>query len=348
MGEYSSETVRLTNHKTGEQKEFVLRPFSCGDEDAVIQCVTEEYGDTYYRREYYDRDRLRDLAQSGRLFLFLAYCGDEVCGIQSIVSYLPEETRLEAASQIFRKAYRGYGLPYELVKYTYEFARSRHPSCIYASMVVFHDITQSMCELAGMKAVAFNFGSHITSKMHNSFKLGSSEKYAQAIMVLPVDKKDAGIVYVHPDIEDSVGRLYKDLGVGFKIVSTVSEDKRQLPDRCTIWDVSVNEREQSITVKIKDIGHDLIDMIKELKASHEGKYWTIQLILPVDEECAIEAYEKLKDEGFFYTGVRALCTPREQIFMQFIGDVYFCYNDFILTDGFKALLEDVLKHGKKR
>ena len=85
-------------------------------------------------------------------------------------------------------------------------------------------------------------------------------------------------------------------------------------------------------------------MIRDLKASHEGKYWTIQLILPVDEECAIAAYEKLKTEGFFYTGVRALCTPREQIFMQYIGDVYFCYNDFKLIDGFKVLLEDVLKH----
>ena len=344
MAAYQPRTVKLKNHKTGEEREFMLRPFYCGDEDAVIQCVSEEYGDTYYRREYYDKERLLELTKSGRLFLFLAYCGSEVCGIQSIVSYAPEETRLEAASQIFRVAYRGYGLPYELVKYTYEFTRSLKPSCIYASMVVFHDITQSMCELAGMKAVAFNFGSHITSKMHNSFKLGTSEKYAQAIMVLPVDKKDAGKLYVHPDIEKSVSRLYTDLGVTYETVTTVPDEKRELPDRHTKWDVSVNEREQSITVKIKETGSDLIDMIRDLKASHEGKYWTIQLILPVDEECAIAAYEKLKTEGFFYTGVRALCTPREQIFMQYIGDVYFCYNDFKLIDGFKVLLEDVLKH----
>ena len=344
MGEYSSETVILTNHKTGEQKEFVLRPFCCGDEDAVIQCVIEEYGDTYYRREYYDKELLRKQTDSGRLFLFLAYCGDDVCGIQSIVSHAPDETRLEAASQIFRRTYRGYGLPYELVKYTYEFAKSLHPSCIYASMVVFHNITQTMCEKAGMTAVAFNLGSHITSKMHNSYRLGASEKYAQAIMVLPVDKKDAGDIYVHPDIEGPVERLYSELKVAHNIISRVPEDETALPDRKTELKISVNEREQSITVRVDVIGCDLSDVIGQLKDSHNEKYWTIQLILPVDEGCAITAYEELAKEGFFFTGVRALCAPREQIFMQYIGDVYFCYDDFVLTDGFKALLEDVIRH----
>ena len=345
MHNVKEKEVTLVHHKTGDKKTFVLRPFRCGDEDAVIECVSEEYGDTYYRREYYDKKLLLELALSGELYLFLAYCGDDVCGIQSIVSHAPE-TRLEAASQIFRKAYRGYGLPFELVKYTYEVARSLHPSCIYASMVIFHDITQKMCEDAGMVAVAFNFGSHLTSKMQNSFSLGSSEKYGQAIMILPVDKTDAGNIYIHPDIEGLVKRLYSNLGVSFNIITRPDEDgDKELPSQ-TDLDISVNDREQSISITVHALGMDLMQRIREVKSSHSGKYWTIQLILPVDKECALSAYEQLADEGFYFTGIRALCSDTEQIYMQYTGDVYFNFDEFKLTDSFKALLADILKYYK--
>lgn len=344
MTEVKPETVRLSNHKTGEEKEFTLRPFRCGDEGAVLQCVQEEYGDTYYRREYYDRDLLLEQTQSGKLHLFLAYCGDDVCGIQSIISYEPKEPRLEAASQIFRRAYRGYGLPYELVKYTYAMAKSLHPSCIYASMVVFHDITQKMCEQAGMRAVAFNLGSHITAKMHNSFELGSSEKYAQAIMILPVDKTDIGCVYIHPSIKDVVTRIYNDLGVTYSM-ENAPEDAEASCDDSEI-SVSVNEREQSISITVDVIGRDLIDRIMQVRSEHEGQLWTIQLILPVDEPASVHVYDRLCRGGFFFVGVRPLCAKREQIFMQYIGDVHFCFDDFKLIDGFRTLIKDVEKYGK--
>lgn len=337
MSDAPAKTIVLANHKNGDEKTFTLRPFVYGDEEDVIECVREEYGDTYYRREYYDKDMLDEEIKSGRLHLFMAYCGDEVCGIQSMIFYTPEETRMEAATQIFRKAYRGYGLAYELVKYTYKYAGNVGPSCIYASTVIFHDLTQSMCEGAGMVPAAFNFGSHLTSCMQNSFKLGNSEKYGQAILILPVAKKDVGTVYIHPDIEDMVRSLYSDLKVGYNIITSADpHDKVQAESDMS---VSINDREQSICIKVKSIGSDLMERILDIRASHSEKYWTIQLILPVNTASAIDAYEKLRKEGFFFTGVRACCSDTEQIFMNYIGDVVINYDEFVLTDEFKKLLE---------
>lgn len=340
----SEKELSLTSHKTAKTETFLLRPFRCGDEDSVIGCVREEYGDTYYRREYYDKELLKEMTKSGRLLLFLACCGGELCGIQSLIPYAPGETRLEAASQIFRKAYRGYGLPYELVKYTYEIAGSLHPSCIYASTVVFHSITQKMCEDIGMVPVAFNFGSHLTSKMNNSFMLGSSEKYAQAILIMPVDKRDAGNIYIHSDIEETVGRLYRKLGVNYNIINKADAE---YDEEFTDLTVSFNEREESISVLIKTIGRDLLRRLKEILSGHTGKYWTTQLILPVDRPCAISAYEELSKEGFFFTGIRALCSDTEQIYMQYTGEVYFNFEEYVLTDSFKELLDDVLLYYNK-
>ncbi len=341
--EIQEKEVTLIHHKSNEQKTFVMRQFAPGEEDAVLECITEEYGDTYYRREFYDKYKLRQMTESGSLLLFLAWCGDDVCGMQTIISYEPEETRLEAASQIFRKIYRGYGLPFELVKYTYEVAGSLKPSCIYASTVLFHKITQTMCEEVGMIPVAFNFGSHLTSKMHNSFALGASEKYGQAILILPVDKTDAGDVYIHNEIAESVERLYRNLGVAYNIISSKTQnDCSEIPLESELK-ISVNEREQSISIKVYAIGQDLMDRVREVKKEYSGEYWTIQLILPVDNASALTAYEGLREEKFFYAGIRPLCSEKEQIFMQYTGNVYFNFDDFKLTEGFRLLLKDILK-----
>ena len=199
-----------------------------------------------------------------------------------------------------------------------------------------------------MVPVAFQFGSHLTSKMHNSFYLGSSEKYGQAIMILPVDKRDVGDIYIHPDIKETVSRIYQSLDVRFNIISRLPEADDQVSGSRTELDVSVNNREQSISITVTVIGEDFIERIREIKSSHNEKYWTIQLILPVDGKSALTAYEELAGEGFFFTGVRALCNKREQIYMQYTGDVFFCFEEFKLTEGFQALLEEVLRYYRAR
>ena len=51
--------MTLVSKKTNDEKTFTLRPFVYGDESSVIECVIEEYGYTYYRREYYDEELLK-------------------------------------------------------------------------------------------------------------------------------------------------------------------------------------------------------------------------------------------------------------------------------------------------
>ena len=48
------ETIILKNHTTGEDKEFVLRLFKRGDEQGIRQCVVDEYGNSYFKRGFYD------------------------------------------------------------------------------------------------------------------------------------------------------------------------------------------------------------------------------------------------------------------------------------------------------
>ncbi len=320
--------VVLINKKKNDERVFTLRPFVYGDEASVVECVREEYADTYYRREYYEEKLLLQEIEKGKLLLFLACDGEKTCGFQSLIRHVPYEGRIEAASQIFKKEYRGYSLPIELVKYTYEIAKAYNPGCIYASTVVFHNITQKMCEEVGMIPVAFNLGSHLSSAMHNSYALGKSEKYAQAILILPVGRHDCGMVFLHRDIAKKAEMLYSNLGVVVDIVTSLEKSEESgnesLP-RLSKMDVLVNEREQSISIAVDSIGEDFLGRVEEVKKGHAEKYWTIQLILPVDRPEAIMAYEKLACMGFYFTGIRPLCSEHEQIFLQYTGDVYFCF-----------------------
>ena len=140
-----------------------------------------------------------------------------------------------------------------------------------------------------------------------------------------------------------VNRIYSKLNVDYNIVTAPSVSTEDIRQSHTEYTTTVNEREQSIIIYIDPIGRDLIGCMSEIIESHRGKYWTMQLILPVDKADAISAYSELKKLGFFFVGARPLCSTREQIFMQYTGDVYFDFSDFKLTKQFTELLDIIME-----
>ncbi|WP_155951002.1 GNAT family N-acetyltransferase [Pseudobutyrivibrio sp. MD2005] len=316
--------------------EYIIRLAEQSDVPSIINCVKEEYGDSYYRREFYDEDMLRNSLDSYNIFLVCH--GDELCGMQSMIDRRPLDTNMEAASQIFRKKYRGKGLPKELIIYTCEKAKQEGASCVYTTTVTFHNVTQSMFEKIGMVPVAVNFGSYITAKMNNSYALGNSEKYAQAILVLPLKKKNAGKIYISEHEKDLVTYLYKKLNVDFEIDTTINEPTEVASE----ISVKVTEREQSLCIRVNKIGLDLKSVIEELQKKYAGELWTMQLILPTSDRESIWAQAKLKELGFYFTGLKPLCNEKEQIFMQYIGNVKFYPEEFVFTDDFRYLMDEIL------
>ena len=61
----------LQNAKTGEKRRFILRPFAPGDERGMIACIRDEYGDSYFKRDFYDVEKLREKAQGGHYVFFV-------------------------------------------------------------------------------------------------------------------------------------------------------------------------------------------------------------------------------------------------------------------------------------
>ena len=190
-----------------------------------------------------------------------------------------------------------------------------------------------------MIPVAFNFGSYITAQMGNSFDLGHSEKYAQAILVLPVKKQAAGKIFIDENIENVVSSLYQKLGVNYEIETTCTTPKEENSK----IDVKVNDREQTICIRVNSIGQDLKTVVEDILKKHKGELWTTQLILSTSDVESVWAQKELKKLGFFFSGLRPLCNEKEQLYMQFIGRVKFYPEEFVLTDSFRHLMNEILK-----
>lgn len=60
MAEFGHREIELSLREDGSRRVFLLRSFSLGDEQGIYDCVTEEYGDSYFKRDFYDVSKIKE------------------------------------------------------------------------------------------------------------------------------------------------------------------------------------------------------------------------------------------------------------------------------------------------
>lgn len=329
----------LENQSTGAHVRFRMRPFACGDEQGMIDCIRDEYADSYFKRDFYDPAMLREKALGGHYVFFVAEAEGEIAGMEIFELFCEHgDDYIEPASQILRLKYRGFGLSAALVEYTFPLAKAMRPLGLFVHAVTFHTITQKVCEAQGMRATGFRLGRFLTEKMHNSYERGRCPKYSEGIMILPLEKREAGTVYVPGELREVVSDCYDRLGMNYALC----HEGMSLPSAPAELLVSVDELQRMVLIRLERYGVDLVDRVRESLADREQSGWTCQIKLPTCDGCAVTAYEQLREIGFFFTGVQAACSDREWIYMQWCGDMELYLEDYALTEEF-CLLRDAIK-----
>lgn len=78
---------------------------------------------------------------------------------------------------------------------------------------------------------------------------------------------------------------------------------------------------------------------------------TINVCLNINDPNAQNAYVVLKEMGYFFTGLKPLCSDREYMILHKAGDVEIFFEDYVLTGGFRELADYVgkskLKSGRR-
>lgn len=334
---------------------ITLRQYRPGDEEGMIACIRDEYGDSYFKRGFYEPIYIKEESDNGHIIFLVAQTkAGEIAGMLILKKFLPEENMCEIASQIFRKKYRGYGLAMPFFEYAMEILLKDKYSAAYCLPVLFHDVTQRLLYRLGLRATGLIMNVFNMKNVTHSYHNGKNTKHSQGIQIRAVDKQDAGTVYIPYEHQAFAAKVYDSLGVKYCIALEsgdslggvayeYSDSLSGLPPQSLVsfWQ---NELQESLEINIYAVGADLANRIYDLHKKHPLKGGqTSNVFLNCSDKNAVWAYHVLGEAGYFFTGLKPMCGKDEYMVMHNPGEVEIYFEDYVVSSEFARLLNYVRK-----
>ncbi|MBD5444095.1 MAG: hypothetical protein HDR29_00950 [Lachnospiraceae bacterium] len=339
-------------HLKNKQKRsltITLRQYRPGDEEGMIACVRDEYGDTYFKRGFYEPAYIKQESDNGHIIFMVAQTkAGEIAGMLILKNFRPKENMCEIASQIFRKKYRGYGLAMPFFEYAMEILLKDNYSAAYCLPVLFHDVTQRLLYRLGLRATGFIMNVFNMESITHSYHNGKNTKHSQGIQIRAVDKKDAGTVYIPYEHQAFAAKVYEGLGVKYCIVQESCDSLSELPPQSLVsfWQ---NELQECLEINVYMVGADLANRIEDLHKKYTLKRaQTSNVFLNCSDKNAVWAYRVLEEAGYFFTGLKPLCGKNEYMVLHNPGEVKIYFEDYVVSSEFAKLLNYVRKAYENR
>lgn len=330
--------------RQGNPLELCLRPCREGDEEGMIACIRDEYGDTYFKRDFYDPAYLKKESEEGIITFLVAETEDDgIAGMLILKQFYPEETMCEIASQIFRKKYRGCGLAMPFFRYGMEILLSRSYSAAFCLPVLFHDVTQRLLYRLGLRAAGLILNVFDMAHITHSYDNGRNTKHSQGIQIMAVGKKYTGVLYLPREHQEFCRRIYESLAVS----CCMAEENRRgdhLPPVSSIA-CRQDELQSSLELRIHRIGADLPERMEALQNRYplKGKQ-TCNVFLNIQDKNAVWAYRALTELGYFFTGLKPLCSRNEYMVLHHPGEVDIFFEDYVLSEEFREIVNYIKEY----
>lgn len=88
-----------------EERHFILRSFKKGDETGMLECIKDEYGNSYFKKKFYDADWIIKESEGEKYRFFVVETENRIAGVM-ILTFFPGESYIKPATQIIKKDYR--------------------------------------------------------------------------------------------------------------------------------------------------------------------------------------------------------------------------------------------------
>lgn len=342
---------RLPGSSEKRAMTVAMRTYKPGDEEGMIACIREEYGETYINPDFYEPEYLQKEAGNGK-FTFLAAQTDagEIAGMLVLEELGKESALCEIESLFIRKKYRGYGLAGPLLRYGTELAGSR--GCRYAAAccfpVLFHPVTQRLLCQSGFRATGLLLNVLDAAEIIHSFRKGKQSKYSLGYQILPIGKRNAGTLYVPARHRAFTESIYRGLSMKFQIAGKGESGRADMPPVSDLYSLS-DRRQKSLEIWIRHTGADLPARLEEIHAGCPltGKR-TANVFLNINERWAVWAYGKLEAHHYFFTGFRPMGNAGEYMILHHAGEVGCFFEDFVVSSEFAEIRGYVRKQYERR
>lgn len=315
---------------------FRLRKGQLGDEKGIIACIRDEYGDTYFEKDFYRADNLRKKAASGNItFLVAEVEENEIAGMMVLRESYLEETMCEIALQIFRKKYRGYGLARPFSEFGMRILQKSSYLAVCCQPVLFHNITQRLLYPTGLRATGLMLNVFDVDKMVHSYENGKNHKHSQGIQIMALNKQDVGVLYLPKEHRAFAAGVYERLLVKYQI--DTEEGKKPLPSGGMIQ-YQYDREESSVEARVISVGRDAIQHVHLLQSIYplKGKQ-TFNILLNIKDSNAVAAYRFFQEMGYFFTGFKCLCGEKEYMILHHPGEVKVYLEDYVLSSEFAVI-----------
>lgn len=336
-GKQTEKKVTLQN-KQGKTMTVLLRPYRDGDEEDMIACIRDEYGDTYFKQAFYHPEYLKRAAGEGIItFLVAETETGEIAGMMILKQFYPEEFMCEIASLIFLKKYRGFGMAGAFLEYGMDILLSHSYSAAFCLPVMFHNVVQRLLYRLGLRATGLVMNVFNMEHIKHSYSNGRNCKHSLGIQVRAAEKQDAGTLYIPKEHIPFCNSIYDSLGVKYRITER-GNGKGEFQRHCGII-CQNNPRQQSLEIRICHVGSDFKSQIEQIHNRYPLKEkQTANVFLNCSEPQALYAYKVLKDMGYFFTGMKPLCSNKEYMVLHHPGEVEIWFEDYAVSDEFAELI----------
>lgn len=330
--EYPDRHLKLSNRQ-GMLLNITLRKYRRGDEEGMIACIRDEYGENYFKNNFYNPDYLAAEAQNHITFLIAETQKDGIAGMFILKEFFPQETMCEMASMIFRKKYRGFGLAQPFFIYGMDIMKKHSYSAAFSLPVLFHNVTQRLLYGMGMRTTGFLLNVFDMDKITHSYTNGSNTKHSQGIQVMAADKKGAGTLFLPQEHRVFGRQIYGRLGVSYRIMDMDHPLKLFPGQESMNWisnfSCKNDDKQSNLEIRIHRVGRDLRKCMKRVEKSFPlaGKQ-TANVLLNINDVNAVWAYNILISMGYFFTGFKPLCSQWEYMVLHHPGKVKIFFDDY--------------------
>lgn len=326
---------------SGEKKETPsvwLREYRVGDEQGIIDCIRDEYGNSYVKAQWYSKTAIWENAVTGRdIFIVAQLPNREIAATTALTRTQRQNAAVyEIAAQVVKKKYRGHGIAQRIFEYSLKLLEDKNVSAVFSQPVLFHDITQRLLYSLGFHAVGIVPNIFDLEVLHHSYDNGRNAKMPLGIQVRAEGKQTAGRLYLPKRHRDFIVRQYEELGAEYEVADSSAGDCQKLPEGSISY--QYNRTHQYLEITIHAIGPDWERQLRQLLLTYPLKLKnTANVFLSINDVNAVCVYHWLLERGFFFTGLLPLCSDKEYMMMHHVGETPFYFEDLKLNMEFQKI-----------
>lgn len=324
----------LKNSRTNKKISVNFRNFEPKDVDEIIFCIREEYGENYFKPQFYNPNYLIKLNETGKVkFLTAETDKGEVAGILALN---PRGVTCEISTGIVQKKYRGFGIIKKLFEMSVaEIQKMKNFYAGYCRTVMYHATTQKLMEEINFEPCGFLMSEFLTDELCND---DINLKQPHGILIKNISRAKANKIYISNEHNQFAENIYKNLRVEIEIDNQTYDFAEDSKIYC-----ENDELQKSCSIFVNVAGKDMIEKITAIEKKFAAPLQTFNVFLNLNHKSANLAYEKLKGAGYFFSGIQAICAENEFMIMHNPNGTPINFDKFAVTDKFSKVRDYVKK-----